>query len=121
MGVCGLVFLVAGPWLVAPFLATPDVLSTAGGLVRIVAFAQPLMAVYFVMAGSHRGAGDTKPPLLVTLIGVIPLRLAFVWLFGFRLGYGIQGVWAACVVDWLGRASLMTWFFKRGTWRRTVV
>jgi putative MATE family efflux protein len=121
MGACGLVFVALGPWLVAPFLATPEVLGTAGGLVRIAAFAQPFMAVYFVMAGSHRGAGDTTPPLVVTLIGVVPLRLGLVWLFGIRLGGGIEGVWAACVADWFGRAALMTWFFKRGTWRRTVV
>lgn len=121
MAACGGVFLAFGPWLVAPFLATPDVLITAGGLVRIAALAQPFMAIYFVMAGSHRGAGDTKPPLVVTMIGVVPLRLGFVWLFGFHMGYGIQGVWAACVLDWFGRAALMTWFFKRGTWRRTAV
>jgi putative MATE family efflux protein len=121
MGACGLVFIALGPWLVAPFLATPEVLGTAGTLVRIAAFAQPFMAVYFVMAGSHRGAGDTTPPFVVTLIGVIPLRLGLVWLFAIRLGGGIEGVWAACVADWLGRAALMTWFFKRGTWRRTIV
>jgi putative MATE family efflux protein len=121
MGGCGALFVAFGPLLVAPFLATPEVLGTAGTLVRIAAFAQPFMAVYFVMAGSHRGAGDTTPPLVVTLIGVIPLRLGLVWFFGLRLGWGIEGVWAACVVDWLGRAALMTWFFKRGTWRRTVV
>ncbi|HEY5550577.1 MAG TPA: MATE family efflux transporter, partial [Opitutaceae bacterium] len=100
MGACGMVFVAFGPWLVAPFLATPEVLDTAGLLVRIAAFAQPFMAVYFVMAGSHRGAGDTTPPLVVTLIGVIPLRLGLVWLFGIKLGGGIEGVWAACVVDW---------------------
>lgn len=121
MGACGLVFVLLGPWLVAPFLATPDVLGKAGTLVRIAAVAQPFMAVYFVMAGSHRGAGDTLPPLLVTMIGVVPLRLGLVWLFGLRLGGGIEGVWWACNVDWLARAALITVFFKRGGWQRKVV
>lgn len=98
MGGCGLLFLAFGPWLVAPF-----------------------MAIYFVMAGSHRGAGDTTPPLVVTLIGVIPLRLALVWLFAMHLDYGVPGVWWACNIDWMARAALMTWFFKRGSWRRAVV
>jgi len=121
MGACGILFLAFGPWLVAPFLATPEVLGPAGTLIRIASLAQPFMAIYFVMAGSHRGAGDTLPPLLVTMIGVIPLRLGLVWLFSVRLGGGIEGVWWACNVDWMARATLMTLFFKRGTWRRAVV
>ena len=121
MGGCGLLFLAFGSWLVAPFLATPEVLGSAGTLVRISALAQPFMAIYFVIAGSHRGAGDTMPPLLVTIIGVIPLRLGLVWLISVRLGGGIEGVWWACNIDWIARALLMMWFFKRGSWRRTIV
>jgi putative MATE family efflux protein len=121
MGGCGVVFLVAGPWLVLMFGATPEVTGQAGTLVRISAVAQPFMAVFFVLGGALRGAGDTRTPLVVTLVGTLPLRLGLTWLFAVHWGGGIAGVWWACNVDWLGRAALMVWFFRRGRWRRTTV
>lgn len=121
MGACGLVFLVGGPWLVRLFGATPEVIGEAGTLVRISAVAQPFMAVFFVLGGAHRGAGDTRTPLIVTLVGTLPLRLGLSWLFGVHWGWGIAGVWWACNLDWFGRAVLLAWLFRRGRWRRAVV
>ncbi|MDV7393981.1 MATE family efflux transporter, partial [Arthrospira platensis SPKY1] len=121
MGSLGLVFLFGGPWIVKVFGATPEVVELAGQLIRIAAASQIFMAAFFVLGGVLRGAGDTRSPLMVTLIGTIPLRLGLVWLFGFYFGWGIQGVWWACVIDWAMRAAMMFYFFRRGKWKDTVV
>ncbi|MCD8483785.1 MAG: polysaccharide biosynthesis C-terminal domain-containing protein [Verrucomicrobia bacterium] len=121
MGSLGIFFLIAGPWVVTLFGATPEVVDQAGSLIRIAAASQIFMAAFFVLGGVLRGAGDTRSPLIVTLIGTLPMRLGLVWLFGFHFGWGIEGVWWACVIDWSVRALLMWLFFRRGKWRDTVV
>lgn len=121
MGSLGLVFLAGGPWIVRIFGATPEVVELAGQLIRIAAASQIFMAAFFVLGGVLRGSGDTRSPLIVTLVGTLPLRLGLVWVFGFYFGWGIHGVWWACVIDWSLRAAMMYWFFRRGKWKDTVV
>jgi putative MATE family efflux protein len=121
MGGCGIIFVLFGRQLVLVFGATPEIIQVAGNLVMIVALAQPAMAIFFVLSGALRGAGDTRSPLFVTLFGTIVMRLGLVWLLGFHFGFGIYGVWWACILDWSGRAGLIFLFFRRGKWKRIEV
>jgi putative MATE family efflux protein len=117
MGALATSFLLFGPQIAAAFRATPEIVRLTGVVVRIGAVAHPFMAWYFVLAGAHRGAGDTRTPLIITALGAVVLRLALVYLFGLRFGWGLPGVWIACNVDWIARAVGMEFFFRRGRWK----
>ncbi len=117
MGVVSLVFALFGRQLVAIFGATPDVLELAGLAVQLAALEQLSIAVQMVLGGSMRGAGDTRSPMVVTMIGTLLFRISTVYLFTIVFGWGLAGVWLGTAVDWGGRALLMYWMFKRGRWR----
>ncbi|MGC8787203.1 MAG: MATE family efflux transporter [Anaerolineae bacterium] len=118
MGAVGVIFALFGPALASIFGSTPEVLALAGSAVRIGALEQLPIAVLMVIAGSLRGAGDTRTPMLATLLGTLFFRVPLVYLFAIVFRWGLNGVWLGTAVDWTARATLIYLLFRRGTWKR---
>ena len=117
MGMVSLLFAFFGRQLVAIFGATPEVLDLAGLAVQLAALEQVSIAVQMVLGGSLRGAGDTRSPMVVSMIGTLFFRITTVYLFTIVFGWGLAGVWLGTAVDWAGRATLMYWMYRRGRWK----
>ena len=117
MGTVALGFALFGRPLASIFGATPAVIELAGMAIRLAALEQLSIAVQMVLGGSLRGAGDTRSPMYVTLVGTVFFRVVTVYLFTITFGWGLAGVWLGTAVDWTGRAALMYWVFRRGRWK----
>ncbi len=98
-----------------------DVHHLAARLLRIVAFSQPALAVAMILTGALRGAGDTRWPLVFTLIGLAGIRLPLAWLMADWLDLGVAGAWYAMVIDLYLRCGLITGRFLHGGWKRVKV
>jgi Na+-driven multidrug efflux pump len=97
-------------------------------LVRIVAFAQPPLAMLMVFSGGLRGAGATRPPLVVNFLGLILVRLPLALVLsrsevslpggatlpGF--GLGVVGAWYAMAADLALRGLAMAVIFSGVRW-----
>jgi putative MATE family efflux protein len=107
------------------------VADLAASLVRIVAFAQPSLALLMVLSGGLRGGGATRPPMLVNFIGLVAIRLPLaVFLawpevplpagLGTVPGFGLaaRGAWIAMAVDLTARGLAMLMIFARVGWTR---
>ncbi|MEM8767963.1 MAG: MATE family efflux transporter [Pseudomonadota bacterium] len=79
----------------------------------------PLLAVDFSIGGSLRGAGDTRFPLLATMVSLIGMRCGLAALATF-LGMPVVWVYAALVGDYLLKATMLIWRFQRGRWKTIV-
>jgi putative MATE family efflux protein len=104
--------------------ASEGVSPIAARLVRIVAFAQPFLAMLMVFAGGLRGAGKTRLPLAVNAFGLLAVRLPLA-VFLARpsvplpgtavelpgLGLGVEGAWYAMAVDLAVRGVGMALLF----------
>ncbi|MHB0876327.1 MAG: MATE family efflux transporter [Anaerolineae bacterium] len=99
------------------FTTDPEMISIGSRALMVIAFSQPLQAIAQVTAGSLRGAGDTRFPMVSTFLGVWLFRLPFSYLFGPVLGWGLAGMYIANVLDGAARAIATTWRFRRGKWR----
>jgi len=97
------------------------VLVIAPGLLRIVAFAMPPLALLQVLTGALRGAGDTRWPLAFTWIGFVGVRIPLAWLLVIDWQWGIVGAWYAMVIDVLLRTALIVHRFLAGGWKRIEV
>ena len=83
----------------------------------VIAAAWPTMAVAQVLAGSLRGAGDTRFPMYTTFLGIWLMRVPLGYLFGPVLGWGLSGIYIANVLDSAARA-LAGWLrYRTGGWR----
>ena len=83
MSVGSVVYAVQGEWI-AGWFTGPNAESTqktTAALLRIVAIGMPPLAICMIGAGTLRGAGDTRWPLLTTLIGfcVVACRWPSCW------------------------------------------
>ena len=94
----------------------------------------PALAVTMILGGALRGAGDTRLPLAITLIGFLGIRIPLAYfltqgylglpswdfsLTGFQLG--VQGAWYAMVIDIMTRSVLVLLRFLQGGWARVEV
>jgi Na+-driven multidrug efflux pump len=119
MGFGGLVLYFGAEELLVLFLGRqqPDVATLGAPLLRIIAVAMPALAALMVMTGALRGAGDTRLPLVITLIGFLGVRIPLAWLLAYSFHWGISGAWYAMVVDLMVRATLVTARFSVGAWK----
>ncbi len=111
------IFLCFPAALIGCVTSDPKVISVGVPCLQIAAIAQPLMAVTSALAGALRGAGETRSPLIASLLGPAALRLGFCWLFTYQWGWGLLGIWAGSTIDWFGRSLYLAWAFHSGRWR----
>ncbi len=121
MSMVALLFFFASRPLAQLYGATPDVVDLAALALRIGAFEQLGLAVYMVVTGALRGAGDTRSPLRVSLAGIFLFRIPLVYLLAISLELGLAGVWIGTVIDWSGRAGLTAYFYRTGRWKTVEV
>ncbi len=118
MSLVALALFVAAEPLVRVFdpSAHPQVLRDGVTYLRVNALGQPFLAVFFVLSGALRGAGDTRPPLTGTIVGrwLVVLPLAWWWALG--LGWGVVGVWWAFVVGLGVQAAFVGVRWWSGAW-----
>ncbi|MFM7207328.1 MAG: MATE family efflux transporter [Planctomycetaceae bacterium] len=111
--------------------AGPEVAVRAAGLVRIVAFAQPPLALLMVLSGGLRGGGATRPPLVVNFVGLAAVRLPLALLLACGdvsipggwgtlagAGLGARGAWLAMAADLTLRGLAMAVIVARPGWTR---
>lgn len=118
MSVMGVIFFVFPDTIVGLFSRDPDVIDLAKICLRIVALSQPALAWVMVLAGSLRGAGDTRYAMYITGIGIWGVRLTLAYLFAITLGYGLVGAWVAMIIDLFVRAALLLMRYRRGKWQQ---
>jgi len=94
----------------------PTVRAVGTSPFRIVALCQPMLAVSIVYIGALRGAGDTRFPLVITILGLVLVRLPLAYVFGVVLGGGLWAAWLAMCGDFVLRAILAAIRFARGKW-----
>ena len=117
MGTIGLIFGLFGEPLMHLFSNDPAVTRLGGEVLAIAALSQPFMALGQVLAGGLRGAGDTRFPMVITMLSIWGIRLPLGWLIGIPLGFGLHGVYIAYVLDTTFRAALSWWRWRQARWK----
>jgi putative MATE family efflux protein len=110
--------IIAGAESIAGFMIDdPEVVRLTVVFIYVLGAAQPLMAVDFTLGGALRGAGDTRFPLVTTLVGLVLVRGSIAGLLAV-MDFGVEWVFCALLLDYLVKSSLMTLRFRRGAWKK---
>ncbi|MGF1572864.1 MAG: MATE family efflux transporter [Sumerlaeia bacterium] len=117
MGIMGIFFILYAEWLLSFFQLEPEVLKIGVGLMLILGVEQVFMGAGMTLSGGLRGAGDTFPPFITQIIGVIGMRLGMGYILAWPLGMGIYGLYWATLLDWLMRCLIYLYFIRRGGWK----
>jgi len=117
MSAAGVAIFVAARPIARLFVDDAAVIADAVSFIRVLAVAQPLMAIDFTLGGALRGAGDTRFPLLTVLLGFYLCRLGMAWVVTFGLGLGVFWLWLALIGDYVMRSALKAYRFRSGAWK----
>ena len=112
----GAIIVLASDWMASFMIDDPEVIRLTVIFIYILGAVQPLMAIDFTLGGALRGAGDTRFPLLTTLTGLVVVRGAIAGLFAW-MGLGVEWIFAALIMDYVVKSSLLAWRFRSGQWR----
>lgn len=113
----GLIFFFFGTKLVGLYTEDLSVIEISGNIMRVIAIIQPFQASAFAISGGLRGAGDTVSTLIVTMIGVIVIRLSIAYILINIVGLGLIGAWIAMLADQIIRWIGITIRYRTGKWK----
>lgn len=107
--------------LLRTFTTDEAVIELGTMFLKIVALLQIPLALTMVLAGSLRGAGDTRFIMWATTAGMWGVRVPLAFAFGIWLELGVYYVWTAMVADWTVRMGLLLWRYQSERWRQIQV
>lgn len=98
------------------FVDDPMTIAIGSTWIRVLAVATVARAAYSVLRGSLQGAGDTRSPLLATVVGLTGFRLGFSWLVGVLLFRRLGWVQLGVALDYAVRTAVLGVRYVRGRW-----
>lgn len=114
--VVSILFIVLPRQIASIFTEDPAALGMATDYLIILGLSQVFMAIEIVLEGAFSGAGDTVPPMAVSIPGSI-LRLPIAWVMAYELGFGLNGVWWSLTITSLLKAIMLMIWFRKGNWK----
>ncbi|MBI2843127.1 MAG: MATE family efflux transporter [Armatimonadetes bacterium] len=121
MSSVAVIFLLIPEKLAVLFTDKETVVPLIVSYLIINAFSEPFQALGMVLRGALQGAGDTRKPMLITLLTNWIIRLPLAWLLANTLGYGATGAWVAMSATTILSGLLVAAWFVRGSWREIQV
>lgn len=113
MAVWALIFLLFPAWLGRLMTHESEVIAAAVPLLAVAAVFQISDGIQGVGAGVLRGAADTRFTFAANVFGHWAIGLPIAWLLGFKLGWGITGLWwGLCLGLTLVAVSLLVRFAR---------
>ena len=116
MGIVGIVFFAMPHVLVGGFNPEPKVLELATNLLRFMAFYQVFDAAGIIFRGALSGAGDTRFPMIVTLIGAWIVMVGGAAVLALGFGWGLLGAWGGAFVYVCAMGLIFWQRWKAGHW-----
>jgi putative MATE family efflux protein len=104
--------------IVRVFSSEPDVVDLSSVFLRIAVAGYLFMGLYFVMQNAISGAGDTLPPMLISLLNFWLVQIPIAYFLSRNTGLHVYGVRWAIVVGWIAGAVAYAVYFWKGRWKR---
>lgn len=109
MTATGALFIVAPHRLAAFYSPDQSVLAVAAPLIILGGLFAIFDGLQAVSIGVLRGIGDTRAPVLISMVGYWAVGMPVSVVFGFRLGLGPSGLWWGLVLGLAATAPVLMW------------
>lgn len=121
MASMGVIFYLFPGMLLRTFTTDDAVIELGSTFLQIMALLQVPLAMTMVLAGSLRGAGDTRFIMGATVIGMWGIRVPLALVAALWVGQSVFFIWAATIADWTARMGLLLWRYRSEQWRQIQV
>ncbi|UPM52593.1 MATE family efflux transporter [Gottfriedia acidiceleris] len=113
MTVVTAILAVFSPWIGQLFTHNEKVIHLLKIILFIDLISQPFLASVLVDTSVVQAGGNSKFPMFVTMIGIWVVRTLGVYVFAWKLGFGLPAVWISIAADNALRAGLFVLYRKR--------
>ncbi len=104
------------PAMAGIFSRDARVIALGSRVLRMVACSEPFYGVSIVIEGMLQGAGKTKVPFMVNILGMWGVRILGTWICTTRLGMGLVSAWGCMIGHNLLLFALFLLYYRRGRW-----
>ena len=77
------------------------------------------MALEFSLGSTLRGAGDTRSPLVITIIGLLLIRVPLAFLL-YYLEMPVQWIFATLIADYVVKGILLIMRYRSKRWMKAL-
>jgi len=112
-----IVFFTLPKYITSFFISEPEVVTIASQYLMILALSQIFMGLEVVLEGAFLGAGDTIPPMIISMPGSI-IRIPLAYYLAVHLQMGPVGIWWAITLSTIAKGLLFVFWFRRGGWKK---
>lgn len=121
LAVVTVVFFFSAPYIISFFTANTTVVENGTLCLRIVCLGYIFYAYGMVVSQSFNGAGDTRTPILLNVVGFWMLQIPMAYTLAIVLHWGPSGVfWAISIAESLIAVAAIL-LFRRGKWKTVKV
>ncbi len=106
------------------FIDDPEVVEAGARFLSIFLWSIPFFGVYRLTSSVFRGSGHTRPPMIMSLIRLIPLRVGVSYLLAFGVvgvNLGMDGIWLGLFTSNFVVGIMAFIWFLTGTWRERTI
>ena len=112
-----LIFYFYGAKITGLYTDDQLIINESINIMKIIALIQPFQASAFTISGGLRGAGDTVSTLIVTIIGIVFIRIITAYILINIVGIGLVGAWLAMLFDQFVRWIGMVYRYRTDKWK----
>jgi len=114
--VYGVIFYAFAEKITSMLTSDIEVIKISAYYLKIIAFSQVFMALEFVLEGAFAGAGNTIPPMVISIPGTL-IRIPLAYFLAIPLGLGPIGIfWAITISTIIKGIAVLIWF-RTGSWK----
>jgi putative MATE family efflux protein len=115
--VVSLIFVTMPNLITGIFTSDPEAHKIASDYVFILGLSQIFMGIEIVLEGAFSGAGNTIPPMAVSVPWSIA-RLPLAYFLCFTMNLGVNGVWWTLTITSFFKAVILFFWFRKGKWKK---
>jgi len=116
MVVIGVVYFIFSQEFVSFFSSAEEVIQAGSSAFRIISPFLVFAGFYFPLSGAFFGSGDTKPPMVITLVTAFCFQIPVMLIASETMG--ANGVFLAFGSSFLVGSCIMALWFFRGKWKQ---
>lgn len=111
-----IVLCLLSPWLGLLFTHNQHVIHLLFVILAIDVLSQPFLAAVLVDTSVVQAGGNSRFPMITTMIGIWCIRTLGVYVFAWWLGFGLPAVWVSIAADNALRSGLFLWYRRTRNW-----
>jgi len=113
-----ILYILFAPQIIAIFNTDPDVIRIGTDYLRIISLSIILVVFGTAFGGAQTGAGDTKPPMIASVISNWGLKIPIAYIIASYFHLASRGVWLAIGLSVIVESIIVTIFYYRGGWKK---